>query len=113
MCPQTLHHAPLRIAATALAASQGTSSCPRPALFFSLTLLGIKTKPDFTAPIKLGYKQALMRIAPGASVHGGAAHETQARACCCGCGRSWRCPPARSDPSLLAYLQTQAPRSYL
>ena len=52
--------------AAALAASSGTSACPRAALFFSLTLLGVKLKQDFTPTLKIAYKQTLVRMAPGA-----------------------------------------------
>ncbi|EFN56441.1 expressed protein [Chlorella variabilis] len=57
-----------RIVAAALAASSGTSSCPRVALFFSLTLLGVKRKQDFTPTVKIAYKQTLARMAPGATI---------------------------------------------
>ncbi|KAI3423708.1 hypothetical protein D9Q98_010682, partial [Chlorella vulgaris] len=57
-----------KIVAAALAASRGTSSCPYAALFFSLTLLGVKTKADFTDATRLAYRQALMRMAPGATI---------------------------------------------
>ena len=54
-----------------MAASSGTASCPRAALFFSLTLLGVKRKQDFTPAMKVAYKQALLRMAPGARLmHG-------------------------------------------
>ncbi|KAI3426422.1 hypothetical protein D9Q98_008791 [Chlorella vulgaris] len=49
-------------------ASGGTADCPRPALFFSLTLLGVKLRQDFTPAAKLAYKQALLRMAPGATI---------------------------------------------
>ena len=45
---------------------QGTATGPRAALFFSLTLLGIKSKQDFNAGMKVSYKNTLMRMAPGA-----------------------------------------------
>lgn len=51
-----------------MAASSGTASCPRAALFFSLTLLGVKRKQDFTPTVKIAYKQTLARMAPGAKV---------------------------------------------
>ena len=51
--------------AAARAAASGTSNCPRAALFFSLTLLGVKEKLDFTPTLKIAFKNALMRMAPG------------------------------------------------
>ena len=51
--------------AAARAAASGTSNCPRAALFFSLTLLGVKEKQDFTPTLKIAFKNALMRMAPG------------------------------------------------
>ena len=53
-----------------MAAVRGSTSCPQAALFFSLTLLGIKTKADFNRNVKMAYKQALGRMAPGALLVG-------------------------------------------
>ncbi|EFN52451.1 hypothetical protein CHLNCDRAFT_138760 [Chlorella variabilis] len=56
------------IAAAGAAALQGTATGPRAALFFSLTLLGIKSKQDFNAGMKVSYKNTLMRMAPGSTI---------------------------------------------
>jgi hypothetical protein len=52
-----------------LAASQGTSSCPHAALFFTITLLGISSGTGFTPSVKLAYTQTLAGITGGGNAN--------------------------------------------
>lgn len=53
-----------RIAAAAAEAAGGTANCPRAALFFAITMPAVKHRGAFR-PLKLSYKQAFQRLAPG------------------------------------------------
>ncbi len=55
-----------RIVAASVEAASGTARCPRAALFFGITLLGIRDKASFTTANKLAFKQTLLRLAPSA-----------------------------------------------
>ncbi|PSC67794.1 bifunctional dihydrofolate reductase-thymidylate synthase, partial [Micractinium conductrix] len=55
-----------KIAAAAAEAAGGTANCPRAALFFAITMPAVKHRGAFR-PLKLSYKQAFQRLAPGAT----------------------------------------------
>ncbi|KAL4448211.1 hypothetical protein ABPG75_005430 [Micractinium tetrahymenae] len=55
------------IVAASVEAAGGTARCPRAALFFGITLLGIRDKASFTTANKLAFKQTLLRLAPKAT----------------------------------------------
>ncbi|KAL4419113.1 hypothetical protein ABPG77_004434 [Micractinium sp. CCAP 211/92] len=55
------------IVAASVEAASGTARCPRAALFFGITLLGVRDKASFTTANKLAFKQTLLRLAPKAT----------------------------------------------